>query len=45
MNADRRLLILATQMKAIQTRMDKMDVEWKPKAWAAARAVLLGSND
>lgn len=29
MNADNRLLVLATRMKAIQARMDEMDVEWK----------------
>ena len=27
MNADNRLLVLATRMKAIQARMDEMDVE------------------
>ena len=29
MNADNRLLVLATQMKAIQARMEVMEVEWK----------------
>ena len=29
MNADNRLLVLAAQMKAIQARMEVMEVEWK----------------
>ena len=29
MNTDNRLLALAIKMKAIQARMDEMDVEWK----------------
>jgi len=29
MNADNRLLVLAARMKAIQGRMEEMDVEWK----------------
>jgi hypothetical protein len=32
MNADNRLLVLATRMRAIQDRMDEMDVEWKALA-------------
>ena len=28
MNADNRLLVLATQMKAIQARMEVMEIEW-----------------